>query len=439
MGRPKAALKRVPAEDSTEANSATPRSGALSRAWRLLGPGVVTGAADDDPSSVATYSVAGAQYGLAFLWTTLVTWPLMAFVQMMCARIGMVTGRGLSATLRLRFPRWLIVVSAAVLLVANSINIGADLAGMADAAQLLTTLNSHIFVVLFGVGISLATIGWRYGRIAAVLKWLALVLFVFVLDAIYVKPPWTEVLRATLIPSLPPGSDARTMLVAVLGTTISPYLFFWQAGQEVEEERAHGRHSLVRRRGAVPARILWRAVDVGVGTFFSNIVMYFIVLTTALTLYRHGITSVATSRDIARALEPLAGRFATLLYTIGLIATGFLAIPALAGSAAYALAETFGWREGLDYDFRHAPAFYAVVTGSMLLGIAMNFANLNAIRTLYWSSVLNGLIAPFLLLGILAVASDRKVMAGLPSPPLERAVVGLTTIAMFVAAVAMFV
>jgi Mn2+/Fe2+ NRAMP family transporter len=361
----------------------------------------------------------------------------MAAVQTMCARIGMVTGRGLMAALRKRFPRWVLVTVAASLLLANTINIGADLAGMADAAELLTGLDSHAWVVIFGIGIAWATIRFRYGMIASVLKWLALVLFVYVIDAIHVGPPWREVAHTTFTPRIPDGSAGWATLVAILGTTISPYLFFWQASQEVEEEKALGRHSLVSRRGATNDELFRRKLDVTVGTFFSNLVMFFIILTTALTLNRHGVTTIETSRQVAEALEPLAGRFATLLYTVGIIGTGLLAIPTLSGSAAYACAETFGWRQGMDSSFRRAPAFYAVVTVAMLCGMGMDFANVNPVKTLYWSAVINGLLAPFLLLGILVVATDRELMQGQPSSLLGRVVVGITTAAMFAAAAGM--
>jgi NRAMP (natural resistance-associated macrophage protein)-like metal ion transporter len=415
------------------------RPGAVRRFWGALGPGLITGAADDDPSGIATYSVAGAQFGTGLLWTALLTWPLMAAVQTMCARIGMVTGRGLMAGLRRKFPHWVLVTAAAALLAANTINIGADLAGMADAAELLTGVNSHLWVVLFGVGIGWATIQLRYGLIARVLKWLALVLFVYVIAAIHIGPSWGTVARAALVPSWPQGAAGWATLVAILGTTISPYLFFWQASQEVEEEKALGRHTLVARRGATREEIGRRKLDVGVGTFFSNLVMFFIILTTALTLNRHGLTTLETSKQVAQALEPLAGRFATLLYTAGIIGTGLLAIPTLSGSAAYALAETFGWRHGIDSHFRGAPAFYTVVGSAMLFGMLMDFAEVNPVKALYWTAVINGLLAPFLLTGILLVASDPKLMRGQPSSRLGRGVVGLTTVAMFGAAIAMFV
>nr|MDP9121597.1 divalent metal cation transporter [Acidobacteriota bacterium] len=407
------------------------------RFFAALGPGVITGAADDDPSGVATYSIAGAQVGTGLLWTALFTWPLMGAVQMMCARIGMVTGQGLAGALHKKFPRWLILTASIALLIANSLNIGADLAGMADAAEMLSGLSSHLFVLLFGVGIAWATIRLRYFQIAGILKWLALTLFAYVITAFYIGPSWAEVLRG-LVPALPHGKAAWQTLVAILGTTISPYLFFWQASQEVEEEKAMGRRMLIQRRGATARAITDRRLDVGVGTFFSNLVMFFIILTTALTLHRHGVIDVTTSRQVAEALEPLAGHFAGLLYTIGLVGVGLLAIPTLSGSAAYALAETFGWRQGLDQKLGNARYFYGVVVLTTVAGIAIDFAHLNPVRVLFWSAVVNGVLAPFLLVGILLIASDRKLMNGQPSSPLSRWVVGLTTVSMFAAAAAMF-
>jgi NRAMP (natural resistance-associated macrophage protein)-like metal ion transporter len=406
--------------------------------WRALGPGVITGAADDDPSGITTYSIVGAQFGTALLWTALLTWPLMAAVQSMCARIGMVTGRGLIGALRSKFPRPVLVTACLALFAANAINVGADLSGMADAAELLTGVNSHLWVVLFGGGIAWATIRFRYAVIANVLKWLALILFAYVLTALRLGPQWGPVLRDTFVPAMPQGREAWATLVAILGTTISPYLFFWQASQEVEEEKALGRRTLATRRGATADEIVRRKMDVGVGTFFSNLAMFFIILTTALTLHRHGITHVETSRQVAQALRPLAGRFSTLLYTIGIVGTGALAIPTLAGSAAYAFAEVFGWRQGLDQHLRGARAFYAVLTLSVATGMAMDFLDINPVRALFWTAVINGVLAPVLLVGILIAASDRVLMRGQPSSSLGRAVVGITAIAMFGAAVAMF-
>src|SRR6266404_3421053 len=270
------------------------RFAAARRFWRALGPGIITGAADDDPSGITTYSIAGAQFGTGLLWMALLSWPLMAAVQTMCARIGMVTGRGLMSALRRKFPRPLLLAACAALFIANTINIGSDLSGMADAAALLTRVSSHIWVVLFGVLIAFATVRLRYIMIADVLKWLALVLFAYVITALIIGPQWRLVARDTFVPRMPPEPGAWAMVVAILGTTISPYLFFWQASQEVEEEKAMGRRLLVQREGASKREIIDRKIDVGVGTFFSNLVMYFIILTTALTLHKAGITNPQT-------------------------------------------------------------------------------------------------------------------------------------------------
>jgi len=415
----------------------TPRPGLVRRFVSVLGPGLITGAADDDPSGIATYSIAGARLGTSLLWTAWLTWPLMAAVQMMCARIGMVGGMGLAGALRKKFPRWLLVVVCLALFAANTINIGADLSGMADAAEMLTGLDSHYLVVVFGVGIAWATIRLRYYQIASVLKWLALVLFAYVITAIHIGPDWATVFR-DLIPSVPRGSEAWGTLVAILGTTISPYLFFWQASQEVEEEKALGRRMLRSRFGATDREIGDRKIDVGVGTFFSNLVMFFIILTTALTLHRHGLTKIETSRQVAEALRPLAGRFAELLYTVGIIGTGLLAIPTLSGSAAYAFAETFGWRQGLDQKLKSARYFYGIVIFSTAAGIALDFAGINPVQALYWTAVVNGLLAPFLLVGILVVACDRDCMHGQPSSLLGSFVVAVAALLMFGAAAGMF-
>ena len=404
-----------------------------------LGPGVVAGAADDDPSGVATYSIAGAQLGTSMLWTAFITWPLMGCVQFMCARIGMVTGQGLAGALRQKFPKPLLIIASIALLIANTVNIGADLSGMADAAEMLTGLNSHVYVVVFGVAIAVATVRFRYHQIASILKWLALTLFAYIITTLLIGPDWRAVAHDTFVPSWPKGHAGWATLVAILGTTISPYLFYWQASQEVEEEKALGRRMLRQREGATGKEIIDRKIDVGVGTFFSNLVMYFIILATALTLHKHGITQIETSKQAAEALLPLAGKFAYLLYTIGLVGVGFLAIPTLAGSAAYAFAETFHWRQGLDAKLKHARAFYAVVIISTLMGIVLDFAGVNPVKALFWTAVVNGVLAPFLLVGILMVASDSKVMKNQPSSRLSRLVVAITTLAMFAAAIALFV
>jgi NRAMP (natural resistance-associated macrophage protein)-like metal ion transporter len=406
---------------------------------KSLGPGVITGAADDDPSGIATYSVAGAQLGTKLLWTALITWPLMAAVQIMCARIGKVTGQGLAANLKQRFPGSLLRIVIVALLVANTINIAADLAGMADAAEMLSGINSRWFVVAFAVLILWATVQLAYRQIANVLKWLVLVLFAYPITVFVVGADWSRVAHDTLVPSMPHTRDEWSMLVAILGTTISPYLFFWQASEEVEEEKEAGQKTLAQRRGANLQELKLRNIDVGVGAFFSNVVMFFIILTTAITLHSHGITHIESTREAAEALRPLAGKFAATLFTVGIVGVGFLAIPTLAGSTAYAFAETLGWRQGLDRKLKQARAFYALILFSTGVGAALDFAGINPVKALYWTAVINGLLAPFLLLAILAVAADAKLMQGQPSSRFGLAVVLMTTIVMFAAGIAMFV
>lgn len=409
------------------------------RFFSLLGPGLITGAADDDPSGVATYTITGAQLGTSLLWTAFITWPLMGCVQFMCARIGMVTGLGLAGALRRKIPRWMLIVAALALFGANSINVGADLSGMADAAEMLTGINSHLLVIIFGVGIAFWAVRCRYYQIAMILKWLALCLFAYVITAFVVRPDWGTIARDTFVPTWPKDHDTWQNLVAILGTTISPYLFFWQSSQEVEHEKSMGRRMLVQREGATKREIIDRKLDVGIGTFFSNLVMYFIILTAAVTLHQNGVTQIETSKQAAEALRPLAGSLAYFLYTAGLIGVGLLAIPTLAGSAAYAFAETFKWREGLDLPFKSAQPFYIVLIVSTLFGIAMDFLNINPVKALFWTAVINGVLAPFLLVGILMVASDGQLMRRQPSSWLSLAGVGVITLVMFGAAAAMFV
>ena len=407
------------------------------RCLSALGPGLIAGAADDDPAGIATYSAAGALLGTAQLWTAFVTWPLMAAVQMTCARIGMATGRGLAGACRRKFPRGAVLAVALALFTANTFNIAADLNAMADAAEVFSGINSHYFVVFFAVAITAATIHFRYRPIATILKWLTLSLCAYILTALMLGPDWRHVARATFIPVLPNSREAWTMLVAILGTTISPYLFFWQASQEVEETKVNGRRHSVGT-SASARDLTRRRFDIGVGTFYSNVVMYFIILTTALTLHRNGLTHIETSREAAEALRPFAGNLATFLFMIGVIGVGFLAIPTLSTSAAYALAETFGWRGGLNRNFKSARAFYGVIIISTLSGIALDFANVSPIRALFWSAVVNGLLAPFLLVAIVLVATDRKIMRNQPAPPITTALVGLAALLMFGAAAGMF-
>lgn len=411
----------------------------LRRILRALGPGLTSGAADDDPSGIATYSIAGARLGTSLLWTALLTWPLMSAVQMMCARVGMVTGTGLAGVFLKKYPKWIVGTVSVALLIGNTINIAADLAGMGDAAHILGAGPSRLYLMVFGIGICIATVRLRYYQIANVLKWLALALFAYVITAFTLHPNWPTVLRSAITPSWPSGSHGWATLVAILGTTISPYLFFWQAGQEVEEEKAKGRRLLIHRQGATRREIVDRRIDVTIGTFFSNVVMFFIILTAALTLHKAGVTDIKSSKEAAEALRPLAGDMAYWLYALGIIGTGLLAIPTLAGSAAYAFAETFDWVYGMDKKLRNAGSFYAVFILAILGGIAIDLFGIDPIKALFWSAVINGVMAPFLLCGILVVATDKKIMRGQPSSMLTRGVVAAATLLMAAAAIGMFV
>jgi NRAMP (natural resistance-associated macrophage protein)-like metal ion transporter len=414
--------------ESQENAQAKPKG--LRRFLGALGPGLTAGAADDDPSGVATFSIVGAKFGTQFLWTALLTWPLMAVVQMMCARVGMVTGMGLGGVLRERFPRWLVAIAAVALLGANLLNIAADLAGMADAMEMLHAGPRLLWVWIYGIGICLLAIRLRYQQLASILKWLAMVLLAYIVTAFLVKPHWGQVARDTFIPTLPHGNEGWSSLVALFGTTISPFLFFWQASQEVEEDKAKGRRLLSWRRNATRRELGDRKLDVWTGTFFSNIVMFFIILTAAVTLHAHG-KDVQTTRDAASALKPLAGEYAFLLFTGGLVGAGLLAIPTLAGSAAYAFAETFDWVCGLDRKFKKAVSFYAVFIIATIGGALLDLFRLDPVKTLFWSAVVNGVLAPFLLVALLLVTGDKKIMQGQPSHLLNRIVVGFTALLMF--------
>ena len=382
----------------------------LVRYFRTLGPGLVTGASDDDPSGVTTYAVAGATFGTGMLWTAVVTLPLMAAIQLTCARIGLVSGRGLAGATRRHYPRWFLYGACLLLLAANVFNIAADLAGMADAAEMLTGVPSEFWVPLFGLGVIVATVYTSYARFAAWLKWLTVVLFAYILSAVLAQPNWSAALRDTLVPHVPWDARAVPTLVGILGTTISPYLFFWQASQEVEEERAEGRRTVAERRGASDHELRDARQDVFTGMAFSNVVMYFIILATAATLFRAGRNDIETSRQAAEALRPLAGDGAYLLFAVGLIGTGLLATPVLAGSASYAVAELFAWRAGLDLKPSQARRFYLVLGGAIVAGVLLNTLGLGAIRMLFLSAIINGLLAPPLMLLVMLVGNNRAIM-----------------------------
>jgi len=374
-----------------------------------LGPGLITGAADDDPSGISTYSVAGAAFGYLPLWTALCSFPLMAAVQLMCARLGMVTGLGLAGVIRRRYAPWVLWSSCALLVVANVINIAADLGGMAEATMMVTGVPVAVSVPAYGVVIVGLLMWSSYRAIARVFKWLTLVLFAYVVTAFVAHVDWRLALQATFMPHVEWSRAYFSVLVAILGTTISPYLFFWQAAEEVEEERAMGRN-LAKRRGATRKELAAARTDVVTGMFVSNAIMYFIIVTTAATLHAHGKTDIGTAREAAEALRPLAGAGAYWLFTLGLIGTGMLAVPVLAGSCAYAIAEAEAWRGSLNRRPRQAKRFYLVLAVAMALGIWLNYAGLNAIRLLFTTAVINGVLAPPLILIVLFLTSDRKVM-----------------------------
>lgn len=375
-----------------------------------LGPGLITGAADDDPSGISTYSTAGAAYGFGFLWTAVFSLPLMIAVQLMCARIGLVSGRGLANVLRRYYSRKLLWFACGLVLVANTVNIAADLGGMAEAAQMLTGLPSIWFIPFFTVLIIALLVFTSYRTLARIFKWLTLVLFAYVGAAFLSRPDWSEVLYATFTPRLSFDSNYIMTLVGILGTTISPYLFFWQAAQEVEEEKTEGKLTVNQRKGASQTELRAARTDVITGMTVSVIVFYFIILTTGATLFAAGQRDVQTAQQAAEALRPLAGNAAYLLFAFGLIGTGFLGVPVLAGSAAYAVSEASAWRGGMDEKPRAAKKFYSVVALAMFAGMGLDYAGFNAIKMLFWSAVLNGVLAPPLIIIILFICNNPRVM-----------------------------
>jgi NRAMP (natural resistance-associated macrophage protein)-like metal ion transporter len=420
---------------SAEAASAPVRDKrTFRRFFGNLGPGLITGAADDDPSGISTYSMAGATFGYLPLWTALFSFPLMAAVQLMCARLGLVTGLGLAGVIRRRYSRWVLWGACTLLLVANVINIAADLGGMAEATTMVTRVPVAMSVPLYGMGIIVALMWSSYRTIARIFKWLTLVLLAYVVTAFIAHVDWRVALHATLVPRMEWSRSFFSVLVAILGTTISPYLFFWQAAQEVEEERAMGRN-LAHRRGATPEELRACRTDVVTGMFASNAIMYFIIMTTAATLHSNGQTNIATAQEAAEALRPLAGAGAYWLFTLGLIGTGMLAVPVLAGSCAYAIAEALAWRGSLDRPPRRARKFYVVLAVAMALGVGLNYAGLNAIKLLFTTAVINGILAPPLIFLVLLLTADRAVMGDAVNPPLV-ALLGWSTFVVMVVAAA---
>jgi NRAMP (natural resistance-associated macrophage protein)-like metal ion transporter len=381
------------------------RSNKLTRFWKLLGPGLVTGASDDDPSGIATYSQAGAQYGLSTLWTALITFPLMAAVQEMCARIGLVTSQGLTGTLKKHYSKPILYLMVVFSFPAIVMNIGADIAGMGAVGNLLfPSIDATYFSIFFTVILLGLIIYLPYQKFASILKYLCVVLLVYLIVPFLYKQDWTEVLKGTLIPTIKFDKNFVNILVAILGTTISPYLFFWQATMVVEE-RNHKMKLVVNKK-------IIRDVkqDVDFGMLFSNLVMFFIILTAGTVLFNGGIHQIDTVEQAALALKPLAGDSAYLLFAVGVIGTGLLAIPVLSGSLSYIITETFGWEQGLDKKFHEAKAFYTIIAISLVLGLSMNYIGISPIKALIYSAVLYGLTAPVLIAIILHISNNKKIM-----------------------------
>ncbi|HZS59246.1 MAG TPA: divalent metal cation transporter [Gemmatimonadaceae bacterium] len=401
----------------------------MRRALRVLGPGLITGAADDDPSGIATYSQAGAAFGFGLLWAALLTLPLMAAVQLICARIGLATRQGLASVLRAHYPPWLLWGTCLLLLVANTVNIAADLGGMAAAAALVTGWRAIWFVPAFALLIIGLLTFTSYQSMSVILKWMTLVLFAYVVAAFLARPNWTHVLVETAWPRTAITGEYLLTLVAILGTTISPYLFFWQAAQEAEDEAHQPR---------VSVRTLFRraTTDTSVGMFASNVIMYFIIVTTGATLHPAGVTRIETAAQAAAALRPLAGKGAALVFAFGIVGTGLLAVPVLAGSAAYAITEAARWRRGMDEKMWTAPHFYAIIIMSTLVGVALNYVHLDAMRLLFWSAVINGLLAPPMIVIILLVSNNSRIMAGARNGLALNALGGAAAIVMTLAAAA---
>jgi NRAMP (natural resistance-associated macrophage protein)-like metal ion transporter len=410
-----------------------------SQSWlKKLGPGLITGAADDDPSGIATYSQAGAQFGPNLLWTMFFTYPLMVGIQIVSARIGRVTGKGLAGNIRDFYPAWLLYIVVSLLLIANTINLAADVSAMGDALALVIGGPSRLYAAGFGILSLMLQIFLPYTRYVRILKWLTLALLAYVATVLTVHIPWPQVALSLVMPKMTWDAETITTIVAVFGTTISPYLFFWQASQEVEELEADPQAQPLR---AAPhqarASFVRIQIDTYIGMGFSNLVAFFIILTTAVTLHVHGVTHIQTSADAATALRPLAGDFAFLLFALGIIGTGLLAIPVLAGSAAYAIAGAFGWTHGLEHKPEVAKRFYGIIALSTLVGVALGFTEVDPIKALYWSAVINGVISVPIMMVMMLMASRTEVMGRFAIPRRLKWLGWLATLAMAAVVMAM--
>lgn len=403
-----------------------------------LGPGLITGAADDDPSGISTYSVAGASAGYSLLWLTWIATPMMSVVQGMVSRVSMVSGEGLAAIMRKRLPLWVTYGLAALVIVANTFNVGADIGGMSAAMRLVLPLPTVVWLFVFGLGLIAAQVWLSYAVLARIFKWLTLALFAYIVTAFVVHPPWPAVLAHFVVPQIRFNASWLSTMVGVLGTTITPYLFFWQSSLMVEEEKEEGKKTIASRRGTTQKEIKLMHTDVNVGMVLSNLVAFFIIVTTASTLGAHGMHNIATAQQAAQALRPLAGPFAALLFTLGMVGTGVLSVPVLASSSAYVAAETFRFREGLDEKPSRAPRFYATIAAGIAIGVAMNLLHVDAIKALFWAAVLNGVAAVPIIAVIVLLASDKRTMGRWKSSLVARAwgwgtvaLMGLATIGMF--------
>ncbi len=407
--------------------------------FKALGPGLITGAADDDPSGIATYSQAGAQFGFNMLWTVVLTYPFMVGIQLVSARIGRVTGKGLAANIRLIYSPWLLYAIVALLLVANTINIAADIAAMGEAVRLVSGRGSaHFYSLGFGVLCLVLQIFLPYRTYVRYLKWLTLGLLAYVAAILTINIPWGEVFMHTIWPTVTWDNASVTLIVAVFGTTISPYLFFWQASQEVEEIRADRAHALRKMPDDAVSHLRRMKTDTLIGMGFSNLVAFSIILTTATTLATHGISTIQTSAQAAEALRPLAGEFAFVLFALGIIGTGLLAVPVLAGASAYAVTESFRWRNGLDLKVLQAREFYAIILLATVGGMLLNFAPIDPIKALFWSALINGVIAVPIMAVMMMLADEPRVM-GTFTLSRRHTVLGWAGVAlMLVAVVAMF-
>lgn len=411
----------------------------MRRLLGVLGPGLVTGASDDDPSGIGTYAQAGARYGYATLWTTLVMLPMMVAAQYMCAKIGLVSGRGLAGVLRDHYPRGVLYPAVLAMVVANTLNAGADIGAIAAAANLLVPIPALAFVIPASLGILGVQVFGSYRLIERIFKWLTLALLAYIGSAIFAHPNLLKVAAGTLIPTIRLDPAFIAILVALLGTTISPYLFFWQASQEVEEEISIGRRRLWQRQGATKGELGYVLWDTITGMVFSEIVAYFIIFAFGATLFVSGKTEIGSATEAAQALRPLAGDAATVLLAVGLIGAGVLAVPILTGSAAYGISEAFGWRSGLDRKVSRAPQFYAVIAVATLVGIAINFLGINPITALVLTAVLNGIIAGPLLILVMLISNDPRAVGKRTNGRLLNAVGWVTTAVMCVAPVALLV